>query len=334
VAALTFVNEQIASEEDSKSPRYRRRSSGTPPIEFPGSSVQLYHLFFRAARNIWRAPEYSLARTGILLAVGLLFGSAYFDTQPTDQATLQGILGCLFATISFIGVICFSLVVPLWFKDRVVFYREQMSSVYQPWPLFNSVALVELPYLALVSALFSLPLYLMIGLDSDPAKVMFFWGAYFVFITMMVFFGQTLAILLPDQKTAILIGTVCVSFWNLFSGFLLPYPLIPDFLQWLYWLSPVHYLIEALISNQYHCAGKPACPLENVTTSAEIDCCPSLYALVEGQNVSMTVSNYVEDILGYKYENMWSNIGMLLGLVLIFRALSYYGIAYVRHITR
>jgi energy-coupling factor transporter ATP-binding protein EcfA2 len=131
---------------------------------YPGTSVQFRLLFLRAARMMWRSPEYSLNRLVIFLAIATLFGSAYFDLQPTTQANLQGLMGCIFVTSVYVGVICYSLSMPLFFKQRVVYYHEQMARMYGPYPLFASVALVELPYLSVVSAIFTFPYVLLLSL--------------------------------------------------------------------------------------------------------------------------------------------------------------------------
>ena len=57
-------------------------------LEYPGLLEQLNWLLKRANRNMWRAPEYSLARNMIIFTVGLLFGSAYFQTEATTQVTI------------------------------------------------------------------------------------------------------------------------------------------------------------------------------------------------------------------------------------------------------
>ena len=62
--------------------------------------------------------------------------------------------------------------------------------------------------------------------------------------------------------------------------------------------------------------------------------CPTLDAVVDGVTVTMTVSDYVEEQLGYRRENMWSNMACLIALVALFRLLSFYGIVYVRHLNR
>lgn len=47
--------------------------------------------------------------------------------EVEDEADVASILGVIFMSTMFVGVICFQTVIPAGSKERIVFYREQAS---------------------------------------------------------------------------------------------------------------------------------------------------------------------------------------------------------------
>lgn len=47
--------------------------------------------------------------------------------EVEDEADVASILGVIFMSTMFVGIICFQTVIPAGSKERIVFYREQAS---------------------------------------------------------------------------------------------------------------------------------------------------------------------------------------------------------------
>jgi len=83
---------------------------------------------------------------------------------------------------------------------------------------------VEIMYNTIQTGVYTLILYSMIGYDWTVVK--FFWFYYYM-LTCFVYFtlyGMMLVALTPNYQIAGICLSFFLSFWNLFSGFLIPRP--------------------------------------------------------------------------------------------------------------
>jgi hypothetical protein len=77
----------------------------------------------------------------------------------------------------------------------------------------------------------------MIGFEWTVAK--FFWYLFFMYFTFLyfTFYGMMVVGLTPSYHVAAIISTLFYAIWNLFSGFLIPYPVSPV----IYYSIPINY---------------------------------------------------------------------------------------------
>ena len=93
-------------------------------------------------------------------------------------------------------------------------YRERASYMYAPEIHAASFALVELPWLGLITAATLPPLYFMLGLRSGAEYFFFFALSTWAFLFVMVSFGQMLTALVAaaDSATAIVSSMLPILF--------------------------------------------------------------------------------------------------------------------------
>ena len=77
-------------------------------------------------------------------------------------------------------------------------------------------------YVAIQTAAYVLLIYSMIGFEWNVAR--FFWFYYFMYMCFVYFtlYGMMFIALTPGLQVASIATAFFLSFWNLFSGFLLP----------------------------------------------------------------------------------------------------------------
>ena len=83
---------------------------------------------------------------------------------------------------------------------------------------------IEMVYIAVQTMVYTLILYSMIGFEWKPTK--FFWFYYYIYTCFVYFtlYGMMVVALTPGHQIAAICMSFFLSFWNLFSGFLLPRP--------------------------------------------------------------------------------------------------------------
>ena len=83
------------------------------------------------------------------------------------------------------------------------------------------VAIEEL-YVSIQTFVYTLIIYLMIGFEWTAAKFFLFYYFLLTCYTYYTMFGMMLVALTPNIQVAAISMSFFMSFWNLFSGFLIP----------------------------------------------------------------------------------------------------------------
>jgi len=203
--------------------------------------------------------------------------------------------------------------------QRSVFYRERAAKMYTVEPFNIGMFFAEVPYLFITGFLFVSIMYYMVGFDGDQPDFWFFMLIFTTYMSMMTFYGQFLAIMFPTVQIAQTVGSAVVTIWNLFCGFLVPKGNIPNFWIWLYWLSPIHYALEAITVTQYYC---------------DSPTCPSIPVVQGQQIIQMPTWQFIQTTYGFSYGNRWTDYLVILAFLFGFRFGGFLGLKYVKHITR
>ncbi|KAK6126410.1 hypothetical protein DH2020_039860 [Rehmannia glutinosa] len=305
-----------------KSSLYQRnqeliRELSTPPpdskdLYFPTKYSQPFltqckACFWKQYWSYWRNPQYNAIRFFMTIAIGVIFGIIFWDKgQKTEkQQDLQNLLGAIYAAVLFLGATNSTAVQGVVSIERTVFYRERAAGMYSALPYAYAQVAIETIYVAVQTAIYTLLLYSMIGFEWTIGK--FFWFYYFMFTCFVYFvlYGMMLIALTPGLQVGAITASFFLSFWNLFSGFLVPRTQIPIWWRWYYWGSPVAWTIYGLVTSQ----------IGDLTSQFE----------VPGVGL-MTVKAYLKSSLGYDHDFLPIVALMHLVFILLFVLIFAFGI--------
>lgn len=226
-------------------------------LYFPTKYSQPFHVqckacFWKQHWSYWRHPQYNAMRFFMTIVIGALFGLIFWDKgQKTgQQQDLINLLGAMYAAVLFLGATNASAVQSVVAIERTVFYRERAAGMYSPLPYAFSQVAIEAVYVAIQTVFYTLLLYSMIGFEWKPDK--FFWFYYYICMCFVYFtlYGMMVVALTPGHQIAAICMSFFLSFWNLFSGFLIPRTQIPIWWRWYYWASPVSWTLYGLVTSQ------------------------------------------------------------------------------------
>tara|TARA_B100001173_G_C16002845_1_gene554221 strand:+ start:147 stop:1958 length:1812 start_codon:yes stop_codon:yes gene_type:complete len=217
--------------------------------------TQLRCLIQRASLAHNRDVAYNLGRIGILFVLYLLFGFVYFDLDASNETGVQAMVGVIFMTSIFAGIIFMNSVMPVRVRERAVAYRERTSFMYDAVPYSLSHAICEVPWVLLVTFVTVTPLYFMVGLV--PTFEHYIYHVLMVFTVSMAFMslGQLIACLCATIQTAQAGASAFIPICFLFGGLYLPYPQIPVYWKWAYFIDPVAYAIQGVTAPQFEHRG-------------------------------------------------------------------------------
>ncbi|KAL6998106.1 Pleiotropic drug resistance protein 2 [Sarracenia purpurea var. burkii] len=208
--------------------------------------------FWKQHWSYWRNPQYNAIRFFMTIVIGALFGFIFWNKgqQTTKQQDLLNLLGAMYAAVLFLGATNASSVQAIVAIERTVFYRERAAGMYSELPYAFAQVAIEVVYVTIQTLVYSLLLYSMIGFEWKVGKVLWFY--YYILMCFIYFtmYGMMVVALTPGHQIAAIVMSFFLSFWNLFSGFLIPRPQIPVWWRWYYWASPVAWTIYGLVTSQ------------------------------------------------------------------------------------
>ncbi|XP_065870872.1 pleiotropic drug resistance protein 2-like isoform X2 [Euphorbia lathyris] len=267
--------------------------------------------FLKQHWSYWKNPQYNAIRFSMTMAVGIIFGLIFWDKgQKTKEETdVLNLVGAMYSAVMFLGGTNTSAVMSIVSVERTVFYRERAAGMYSELPYAFAQVAIEAIYVAFQTLMYSIVLYAMIGF---PWKVEnFLWFYFFVFMSFMYFtlYGMMLLALTPGHQIAMILMSFFLSFWNLFSGFLIPRTQIPIWWRWYYWASPTAWTIYGLITSQ----------VGNIDDEIHI----------AGSPVPILVKDFLKEGFGFEYDFLGAVAAAHIAFVLLFMFVFAYGIKFL-----
>ncbi|PJF17398.1 ABC-2 type transporter domain-containing protein [Paramicrosporidium saccamoebae] len=216
------------------------------------SWTQFTYLLRRASKNALRDPLLISVQAFKAVFLGVLVGLVYLDSnQYNVYVQIRNKSGAIFflALNSFFSSV-FS-VLTVFYVEKQVFFREYKAGYYTTTPYFLSKFLVELPYSFLFPYLMVLIAYYMVGLN--PPFSSYLMMATFVAVSSIA--GISLGVLIAsifDQLEVILAVTPIILLpLLLLSGIFVNSQTLPDFLNWIKYLSPVYYATVGMLQVEF-----------------------------------------------------------------------------------
>ncbi|XP_024019277.1 pleiotropic drug resistance protein 2 [Morus notabilis] len=266
--------------------------------------------FWKQHWSYWRNSKFNAIRFFTTVMIGVLFGVIFWDKggQLGSQKDLLNLLGATYAAVLFLGASNASAVQPVVSIERTVFYRERAAGMYSELPYAFAQVAIETIYVLIQTFVYSMILYSMIGYEWTGEKFFYFYYFIFMCFTYFSMYGMMVVALTPGHQIAAIVMSFFLSFWNLFSGFMIPRPLIPVWWRWYYWGSPVSWTIYGLFASQ----------IGDVKSELELS-----------GGETMAVNKFLKDNLGYDHDFLFPVVLAHVAWVLLFFFVFAYGIKFL-----
>ncbi|KAJ4847789.1 hypothetical protein Tsubulata_003348 [Turnera subulata] len=255
------------AETYANSPLYQRNQElieelSTPPLgskdlHFPTQYSQPFvtqckACFWKQHWSYWRNPQYNAIRFLMTFVIGILFGLIFWKKgqQTSKMQDLLNLFGAMYAAVLFLGATNAAAVQSIVAIERTVFYRERAAGMYSPLPYAFAQVAIETIYVAIQTIFYALILFSMVGFKWSVAKFLWFW--YFILMSFIYFtlYGMMVVAMTPAPQIGAILMSFFLSFWNLFSGFMIPRTQLPIWWRWYYWCSPVAWTLYGLVTSQ------------------------------------------------------------------------------------
>jgi ABC-type multidrug transport system permease subunit/ABC-type multidrug transport system ATPase subunit len=216
-------------------------------------SVQTRAVVERSFVSFWRSPNYIVGKFMLHVLTGL-FNCFTFWRLGYSQIDYQNRLFSIFMTLTISPPLIQQLQ-PVFLHSRNIFQsRENNAKIYSWFAWVTAAVVVEIPYAIVAGGIYF---------------CCWWWGIFgtrvssftsgFAFLLILLFelyyvsFGQAIASFAPNDLFASLLVPIFFLFVVSFCGVVVPPMQLPTFWrEWMYWLSPFHYLLEAFLGAAIH----------------------------------------------------------------------------------
>eukprot|EP00184_Porphyridium_aerugineum_P002623 CAMPEP_0184693522 /NCGR_PEP_ID=MMETSP0313-20130426/1714_1 /TAXON_ID=2792 /ORGANISM="Porphyridium aerugineum, Strain SAG 1380-2" /LENGTH=1525 /DNA_ID=CAMNT_0027151613 /DNA_START=498 /DNA_END=5072 /DNA_ORIENTATION=+ len=273
--------------------------------------IQTYLLFLRALRLEFLDRHNVKSSLMSSIIVGLVFGTLFFD-MPLDQSGLYLRAGLLFLSTIFNSLAAMGSLNKKYQQKRV-FEKQTAAGFYTAGPYVLASTLVDVFMTLIRIFLFSSCSYWLAGFNRSGGRYGIYLLVLWLLSTVMDSFVRLLSTVLSQDACTAVAGAILVMF-VVFCGFLLNPDTIPPWFIWLFYLSPLHYAIEALFLNefsglQFFCTPSEMLPPDPNLAGTGVQFCP----ITSG-------NQYITNVIGWNsgFQWVWINIGILCAFLAFF----------------
>ncbi|EAA35951.1 hypothetical protein GE21DRAFT_25 [Neurospora crassa] len=207
----------------------------------------------REAWLAWGDKQELRTKFFIIIGCALVVSSLFYDSPlDTSGAFMRG--GTTFYSIIFLGWLQMGELMKA-VSGRAVVERHKAYAFYRPSAVNLARAILDFPLLLIQVIVFSLIVYFMTGLDRDPGK--FFTYVLLIFTTTycLTALYRMFAALSPTIDDAVRFAGLALNLIVMFCGYVIAKPVMLGqkiWFGWLYYVSPVGYSFEAVLTNDFH----------------------------------------------------------------------------------
>ncbi|CAG8978076.1 hypothetical protein HYALB_00000748 [Hymenoscyphus albidus] len=247
-------------------------------------------------------------RIAMYFGLALMMGLVWLRMKD-DQSSIQPLINAIFfggAFMSFMAV----AYVPSFLEDHATFVKERANGLYGSTAFMLSNFVIGLPYLFLISLLFSIIAYWLSNMR--PTALAFFTWVLFLFLDLLA--AESLVVLIsslfPNFVIALALTAFANGLWMCVNGFMVPPDILNPFFKYVFhYIDYQAYVFQGMMVNQfqgstYKCGRRCECMF---VTALMGEC------RVEGMGV---LEQY-----GFETGRMGEWVGILVGIVVGYRVL-------------
>ncbi|KAK9040737.1 hypothetical protein V6N11_015877 [Hibiscus sabdariffa] len=232
-----------------------------------------------------------------LIVIALIMMTIFIRTRmKLDLVHASYYLGSLFYALirlTTTGIVELALTV----SRLSVFYKQRDCHLYPAWAYSIPAAILKIPFSLIDAFLWTTLTYYVIGYSPEPER--FFRQFFLLFLVhqMAVSLFRLIASVVRDPPLAANFSLFTLLVIFLFSGFIIPQPLLPAWVKWGFWLSPLAYSEIGVAVNEFLAPRWQQVSLSNATLGQQV---------LEKRGLNFSGNYY------------WISVGALIGFWLIF----------------
>ncbi|KAI8722396.1 hypothetical protein NCS52_00383300 [Fusarium sp. LHS14.1] len=253
----------------------------------------------------------------------LIAGSLFYNAPNTSGGLFIKAGACFFA-ILFNSLLSMSEVTDS-FTGRPVLLKHKSFAFFHPAAFCIAQITADIPVILFQVSTFSIILYFMVGLTSTAGAFFTFWVILVAITMCMTALFRAVGAGFSTFDGASKVSGFLISATIIYSGYMIQKPQMHPWFVWIFWINPMAYGFDALLSNEFHdkiipCVGPNLVPSGPSFNNADHQACAGVGGARPGVNF-VTGDDYLAS-LSYSHSHLWRNFGIVWAWWALFVALT------------
>lgn len=269
----------------------------------PSLTLTLLHRsFIKSYRDV---VVYGI-RLAMYLGLAIMMGTVWVRLDPA-QESIQPFINAIFFGSAFMSFMAVAYV-PAFIEDRLQYVKEHHNGLYGATELIVSNFLIGIPYLFIISILFSVISYWLS--NFQPTAKAFFTWVMWLFLDLLA--AESLVVFMTSLFPSFVISLALVAFanglWMSVGGFMVPPTILNVFYKYVfhYW-DYQKYVFEGMMVNEFS---------DRVYSCGEGCNCMYNSSLADQCKID---GHAVLEQYGYSTGHMGRNVGIMVSIVAGYR---------------
>ncbi|OCK75191.1 putative ATP-binding cassette transporter [Lepidopterella palustris CBS 459.81] len=252
-------------------------------------------------------------RVIMYLGLAILMGTVFLRLK-SNQEYIQPFINSIFFGSAFISFMAVAYV-PAFLEDRATFAKERANGLVGPFAFVISNFIIGLPFLFLISALFSLVTYFLSNFRMNGNA--FFMYTMWLFLDLLA--AESLVVLVSAIFPVFVVSLAVTAFanglWMCVDGFLVPMNILNPFWKYVFhYIDYQSYVFQGMMVNQFK-ASTYTCDSTGSGYHCSYPSDLNSEGKIDGKDVLSAFS------ISPGKENEW--IGIMLAIIAVYRVFGY-----------
>ncbi|RMZ84249.1 hypothetical protein DV738_g493, partial [Chaetothyriales sp. CBS 135597] len=200
------------------------------------------------------------------------------------------------------------------FFGRPVLAKQKQFGFFHPAAFCLAQIAADIPVLFFQVSIFSIIIYFMVGLKATAGAFFTFWIVVYSTTICMTALFRLIGAAFSTFDGASKVSGFLIAALVTYIGFMIPKTEMHDWFVWIFWIDPLSYAFEAIMSNEFHdkiipCVAFNLVPNGPAYADTSAQACSGVGGSVPGQNF-VTGDAYLQS-LSYSHSHLWRNFGII-----------------------
>ncbi|KAM3502005.1 hypothetical protein MY10362_005152 [Beauveria mimosiformis] len=278
----------------------------------------------RQYQILWGDKATLFMKQGATVIQALLGGSLFYSA-PDNSAGLFLKGGALFFSILYNALLALSEVTDS-FTGRPILAKHRSFALYNPAAVVIGQVVADLPLLLFQVSQFGLILYFMVGLKMTAGAFFTYLAINYTTALSMTSFFRVVGAAFSTFDAATKVSGLSIVALFVYMGYMIIKPEMHPWFSWIFWINPVAYAFDALLSNEFHgqiiaCVGPYLIPNgQGYAEGQGGQACAGVGGAPPGAT-SVTGEQYLKH-LSFSHGHIWRNFGIICAWWVLFVGLT------------